>query len=169
MPGQPLAHQHRQRIRQRRIGAVGDLVVLAAMEMIVEHRGEVFRHARHPARADRLDAGLLDRLEHAARLRISRHQLAVHLWDRDRRASARSNRRGRARSPRRAWSSCGPGSGSRALPGARPGRSAANVTSSSGAFAIARRQEVTARLNGSVGASLDPVRNLELDVLIALS
>ena len=44
-------------------------------------------------------------------------------------------------------------------PGARPGRSAANVTSSSGVFAIARRQAVTARLNGSVGASLAPVRN----------
>src|SRR4030081_3738355 len=61
------------------------------------------------------------------------------------------------------------GSGSRALPGARPGRSAANVTSSSGAFAIARRQAVTARLNGSVGASFDPVRNLMLDVVIAIS
>ncbi len=61
------------------------------------------------------------------------------------------------------------GSGSRALPGARPGRSAANVTSSSGVFAIARRQAVTARLNGSVGASFDPVRNLELDVVILLS
>src|SRR6266571_5189966 len=62
------------------------------------------------------------------------------------------------------------GSGNRALPGARPGRSAANVTSSSGAFAIARRHDVTARLNGSVGASLEPVRNLELDgVVIARS
>src|SRR5882757_5887173 len=61
------------------------------------------------------------------------------------------------------------GSGSRALPGARPGRSAANVTSSSGALAIARRQAVTARLNGSVGASFDPVRNLVLDVVIVVS
>src|ERR1700733_6221144 len=61
------------------------------------------------------------------------------------------------------------GPGSRALPGARPGRSEANVTSSSGAFAIARRHEVTARLNGSVGASLDPVRNLEFDVVIVAS
>ncbi len=77
--GQPLTHQHCQRIRQRRVGAVGDLVVLAAVEMIVEHRGEVLGHARHPARSDCLDTGLLDCLEHAARLRISRHQLAVHL------------------------------------------------------------------------------------------
>jgi hypothetical protein len=45
------------------------------------------------------------------------------------------------------------GSGSRALPGARPGRSAANETSSSGCLAIARKHDVTARLNGSVGAS----------------
>src|ERR1700722_1271583 len=61
------------------------------------------------------------------------------------------------------------GSGSRALPGDRPGRSAANVTSRSGAFAIARRQDVTARLKGSVGASFDPVRNLVFDVVIVAS
>ena len=79
-PGQALAHQHGQRIRQRRIGPVGDLVELAAMEMIVEHRVQVFRNARHATRADRLDPGLLDRLEHAARLRIARHQFAMHLW-----------------------------------------------------------------------------------------
>src|SRR5215831_14055963 len=46
------------------------------------------------------------------------------------------------------------GSGRRALPPAMPGRSAANDTSSSGLRAIARRQPVTARLNGSVGLSL---------------
>src|ERR1700712_622431 len=61
------------------------------------------------------------------------------------------------------------GSGSRALPGDRPGRSAAKVTSSSGFLAIARRQAVTARLNGSVGASFDPVRNLGFDVVIPTS
>src|SRR3954471_11634398 len=61
------------------------------------------------------------------------------------------------------------GSGSHALPGARPGRSEANVTSSSGALAIARRHDVTARLNGSVGASLEPVRNLELLVVMPQS
>src|ERR1700730_5762802 len=61
------------------------------------------------------------------------------------------------------------GSGSRALPGARPGRSAANGTSRSGVFAIARRQDVTARLKGSVGASFDPVRNLVFDVVIVAS
>src|SRR4051812_23954685 len=60
------------------------------------------------------------------------------------------------------------GSGSRALPGARPGRSAAKVTSSSGFRAIARRHDVTARLNGSVGASFE-LRNLEFDVVISIS
>src|ERR1700709_1544341 len=58
------------------------------------------------------------------------------------------------------------GSGSRALPGESPGRSEAKVTSSSGVFAIARKHDVTARLNGSVGASLEPVRNLELDGVV---
>ena len=38
----------------------------------------IFGDARHAARADRLDARLLDRLEHAARLRVARHQLAMH-------------------------------------------------------------------------------------------
>src|SRR3569623_639609 len=63
-----------------------------------------------------------------------------------------------------------PGSGSRAFPGDRPGRSTTNVTSSSGCRAIARRQDATARLNGSLGASFGPVRNLLLGgaVLIAV-
>src|SRR5581483_9901200 len=61
------------------------------------------------------------------------------------------------------------GSGNRALPGDKPGRSAANDTSSSGFLAIARRHAVTERLNGSVGASLGPERNLLFDVVIASS
>src|SRR3954469_5982909 len=55
------------------------------------------------------------------------------------------------------------GSGSRALPPARPGRSAANATSSSGWRAIARRQLATERLNGSFGASLAGVFGLMLE------
>src|SRR4051812_15289686 len=46
------------------------------------------------------------------------------------------------------------GSGSRAFPVIRPGRSAAKPTSRSGLRAIARRQPGTARLNGSFGDSL---------------
>src|SRR5947208_8089848 len=57
------------------------------------------------------------------------------------------------------------GSGNRALPGPSPGRSAANVTSSSGCLAIARRHDVTARLNGSVGASRPPDLPLLLVVI----
>src|ERR1700686_1371360 len=45
------------------------------------------------------------------------------------------------------------GSGRRALPPTMPGRSAAKPTSRSGLRAIARRQPVTARLNGSIGLS----------------
>ena len=78
LPGQALAHHQRDRLLDRRIGAVGDLVELAAMEAVVEHGGQVARHAGHAARADRLDARLLDRLEHRARLLAARHQLAMH-------------------------------------------------------------------------------------------
>src|SRR6202166_2652011 len=45
------------------------------------------------------------------------------------------------------------GSGKRAVPPTIPGRSAAKPTSRSGLRAIARRQPVTARLNGSIGLS----------------
>ena len=55
------------------------------------------------------------------------------------------------------------GSGSRALPPASPGRSAANDTSRSPLPAIAFRQTPTARLNGSVGASLAGVFGLMLE------
>ena len=66
------------RVLDRRIGAVGDFVEFAAMETVVEHGVEVLRHAAHAARADRLDPGLLDRLEHRARLRSAGNELAVH-------------------------------------------------------------------------------------------
>ncbi len=78
LAGQPLAHHERDRLLDRRIGAVGDLVEFSAMETVVEHGREILRHAGHAARADRLDAGLLDRLEHRARLLPARHQLAMH-------------------------------------------------------------------------------------------
>src|SRR3989442_3286882 len=61
------------------------------------------------------------------------------------------------------------GSGSRALPAASPGRSAANPTSSSGRLAIARRQPATARLNGSVGASLPGFFGLVLELIAIAS
>src|ERR1039458_6164656 len=57
------------------------------------------------------------------------------------------------------------GSGSRTFPLIRPGRSAANDTSRSGLRAIARRQPVTARLNGSVGESFDDGLLLMLEAI----
>ena len=78
LAGEPLAHHHGDRFLDRRVGAVGDLVELAAMEAVVEHGGEILRDAGHAARADRLDARLLDRLEHRARLLAAGHELAVH-------------------------------------------------------------------------------------------
>ena len=78
LAGQPLAHHHRDRFLDRRIGAVGDVVEFAAVEFVVEHRGEILRNAGHAPRADRLDARLLDRVEHRARLLAAGNQLAMH-------------------------------------------------------------------------------------------
>ena len=78
MPGQSLSHHQRNRFLDGRIRPVGDLVEFAAVETVVEHRCEVLGHAGHAARADGLDAGLLDRLEYRARLLSARHELAVH-------------------------------------------------------------------------------------------
>jgi len=163
-------HQHRQRVGQRRIGSIGDLVEFAAMKMIVEHRGEVLGNARHPPRTERFDTGLLDRFENAARacgLPGISLRCTFGSWQAS--LSAIRNRHGRGQRRRRASSFCAAGSGNLALPGDNPGRSAANDTSSSGFFAIARRHAVTERLNGSVGASFGPMRNLLLDVLIVPS
>ena len=78
LAGEPLAHHHGERVFDRRVGAVGDLVEFAAMETVVEHGGEIFCHPAHAARADRLDARLLDRFEHGARLLAAGRQLAMH-------------------------------------------------------------------------------------------
>ena len=78
LAGQPLAHHHGERVLDRRIGTVGDLVEFAAMKAVVEHGGEILRHAAHAARADRLDAGLLDGLEYRARLLAAGRELAMH-------------------------------------------------------------------------------------------
>ncbi len=78
LAGQPLAHDHGERILDRRVGAVGDLVEFAAVKAVVEHGGEIFGDAAHAARTDRLDAGLLDGFEHGARLLAAGRQLAMH-------------------------------------------------------------------------------------------
>ena len=86
LAGEPLAHHHGDRFLDRRIGAVGDVVEFAAMEFVVEHGGEIALHAGHAARADRLDARLLDRVEHRARLLAAGDRACDAPPDRDRRA-----------------------------------------------------------------------------------
>ena len=66
------------RVFDRRVGAVGDLVVFAAMKAVVEHGGEILLHTAHAPRSDRLDAGLFDRFEYRARLLAARDELAMH-------------------------------------------------------------------------------------------
>jgi hypothetical protein len=121
------------------------------MEVIVEHRSEVLGHARHPPRACGLPGISLRCTLGSWQASFSAIESA---WPRMMAASRLDIFRA--------------GSGSRALPGARPGRSAAKVTSSSGVLAIAFRHEATERLNGSVGASR-VLRNFELEMLIAPS
>ena len=48
------------------------------MEAVIDHGREVLGDAGHAPRADRLDAGLLDRLEYRARLLAAGHQFPVH-------------------------------------------------------------------------------------------
>ena len=76
--GEALAHQERQRVLDRRVGALGDLVEFAAVEVLVQHGGQILGDAVHAPRADRLDARLLDRLEHRAPLLAGRLQAAMH-------------------------------------------------------------------------------------------
>jgi hypothetical protein len=48
------------------------------MKAVVEHGGEILGNAAHAARADRLDAGLLDGFEHGAGLLAAGRKLAMH-------------------------------------------------------------------------------------------
>ncbi len=128
--------------------------ILAAMEVIIEHRGGVLGNARHAGarRSPRPGPAPPPRTRRApADCRASACDAAL---DRDRRASARSES---------AWPRTMAASrlvifraGSGSAPCRAQGRDARrrSVTSSSGALAIALRHDVTARLNGSVGASL---------------
>ncbi len=90
--GELFAHQHRQRILDRRIGACADLIEFAAVIAVVEHGRDVAGDALHAARADRFDARLLDRLEHGASLLAARLLAAM-----DRRIVAGEPQRDRIR------------------------------------------------------------------------
>ena len=125
------------------------------MIAVVEHGGEVRRHALHAARADRLDAGLLDGVEQRARRRVLRRKPAV-----DRVAVAGEPKREQVGEAAQIAASRGlglrGGSGSRAFAPSGPvtsaGLSVEKVISSSGWRASARVQDASARLNGSFGA-----------------
>ena len=65
--GQPLAHDQRERILERRIGALGDLGIAAVRVLVLDARREIGGHAGHAVGAERLDARPLDGLEHGAR------------------------------------------------------------------------------------------------------
>ena len=65
--GQALAHHEGERVLERRIGAVGDLLVFAAaMIAVLQHGRDVGGDAGHAPGADGFDARLLDRVEHGA-------------------------------------------------------------------------------------------------------
>ena len=76
--GQAFAHHHRHRFVERRVGAVGDIGIGAAMKAVVEHGGQIGGDALHAPRADRLDARLLDRVEQRARRLVLRGEPAMH-------------------------------------------------------------------------------------------
>src|SRR5207342_1118635 len=76
-PGQPLAHEERKRLWQRRLGAVGRFIDAASLVALLEPRGEIGRDAFHALGADGLDSRLLDRLEHRARFAALRRELGV--------------------------------------------------------------------------------------------
>ena len=78
MAGQSLSHHQRDRFLDGRIRPVGDLVDFAAVEAVIEHGRKILGNARHAAGANRLDTGLLDRLEHGPRLLAARHKLSMH-------------------------------------------------------------------------------------------
>ena len=73
-----LAHHHGDGVLQRRVRAVADLGVGAAVIAVLQHRGQIAGDARHAARADGLDARLLDGVEHGAGGLVLRGELAVH-------------------------------------------------------------------------------------------
>jgi len=64
--GQALAHHEGNGVLDRRVGAVGDLLVVAAMVAVLEHGGEIAADAGHPPCADRFDPSLLDGVEDGA-------------------------------------------------------------------------------------------------------
>ena len=78
LAGEPFAHDHGDGLLDRRIGAVGDLVVFAAMETVIEHGGQILLNPAHAAGSDRFDPRLLDGFEHRARLLTAGCEFSMH-------------------------------------------------------------------------------------------
>ena len=164
--GQALAHHQRDRILDRRVGAVRDLLVLAAAVVaVLEHRRDVAGDAGHAARADRLDARLLDRVEDGARRLAVGREAAMHGGVVA--GEPQRHRIGMAAQDRDVLRASG-GAAARASGALSPmsaGRSDAKVTSRSGFRAIARMQPAIERLSGSAGASFfSPGLRFEMDI-----
>ena len=125
LPGQALAHHHGDRVLDRRVGAVGDRrrTCRDGTCRRASRRDSAPRPACAARRSPRRAPARPPRTPRAPAGRPA--SAAGAPPDRDRRAAARSSRRARARSRRPAADSLRGGSGSRALPPAMPGRSAA--------------------------------------------
>ena len=79
LPGQPLAHEERQRLFQRHVGTLRGFGQTRADQPIIEHGGEVGGDARHALGADRLHPCLLDGIETRTTRGRLRGQSAMHL------------------------------------------------------------------------------------------
>ena len=66
--GQLLAHHQRHGFLERRVGLLAHVGEIGLGVFVLEHLGDVVGHAGHGPAADRLDAGLLDGVEHGAGL-----------------------------------------------------------------------------------------------------
>ena len=75
--GDALAHDHRHGFSEWRFGLFGDVVEVRAVVFVLQHMRDVIAHAGHGDRADRLDTGLLDRIEDRARFCLFRHVTTV--------------------------------------------------------------------------------------------
>jgi len=72
--GQLLAHHQRQGVFQRGVLPVANLGQVGAGIFVLQHRADIVGDAGHGARADRLDARLLQGVEHGTRLLALRRQ-----------------------------------------------------------------------------------------------
>ena len=125
LAGQPLAHHQRHRVLDRRVGPVGDLVEIAAVEAVLQHGARDCRATPSMRRAPIASTRACSTASNTARACWPPGSSAAM----DRRSWQASRSAIASAWPRMIAASCGVslrgGSGSRTLPPARPGRSAA--------------------------------------------